>query len=117
MKLPPIIESAKSRPLSLDPRSGSFIHYDEVQSGKKKIYPIEKLTHDQLLDLAIKRQLTNIPSTTATLNGGTHTYTNQQLAEEMRAQSKLGKQMFDADINYLKFYLSQFPPEAFEEVD
>jgi hypothetical protein len=117
MKLPPIVESAKSRPLSFDPRSGQFIYYDEVQSEKKKIYPLENLNHEQLLNLAIKRQLTNTPSTTATLNGGTHTYTNEQLAEEMRAQSKLGKQMFEADIDYLKFYLSQFPPEAFEKLD
>jgi hypothetical protein len=33
----------------------------------------------------------------------------------MRAQTKFGKQMFDADVNYLKFYLSQFPPQAFEK--
>ena len=117
MELPPIVESAKSRPLSFDPRSGSYIYYDEVKNGKKNIYPIEKLNPEQLLNLAVKRQLTNIPSTTARMAGETHTYSNEQLADEMRSQTKFGKQMFDADINYLKFYLSQFPPEAFEKLD
>jgi hypothetical protein len=115
MELPAIVESAKSRPLSYDPRTDEFIYYDDVRSEKKKIYPLEKLTHQQLLKLAIERQLANVPSTTVVLKG--QTYTNEQVAEEMRAQSKFGKQMFDADVNYLKFYLSQFPPEAFEKPD
>ena len=112
MELPPIVESAKSRPLSYDPRTDKFIYYDDLRTGKK-IYPLEKLTHEQLLKLAIERQLSNVPSTTTVLNG--ETYTNQQVAEEMRAQSKFGKQIFDADTNYLKFYLSQFPSQVFEK--
>jgi len=115
MDLPPIVESAKSRPLSYDPRTDEFIHYDDVQSGKKKIYPLDKLTPGQLLKLAIERQLTNIPSTTAVLNG--QTYTNEQVAAEMQAKSKFGQQMFETDINYLNFYLSQFPRAAFEDMD
>lgn len=115
MELPPIVEAAKARPLSFDPRSGEFIHYDDVQSEQKKIYPLENLTAEQLLNLAIERQLTNVPNTTTTLNG--ESYSNEQLADEMRRQTKFGKQMFEADINYLKFYLSQFPPEAFEKTD
>jgi hypothetical protein len=109
--LPPIVDSAKRRPLSLDPQSGSFIYYDDVEKGKKKITPIEKLKHEQLLKLAIERQVTNKPSITATLNG--QVFTNEQLAREIGAQSKIGKQMFNADIEYLKFYLSQFPQECF----
>ncbi len=112
MQLPPIIESAKARPLSYDPASDEFIFYDEIAAGKKKIYPLEKLSSEQLLELAIERQLTNEPTTTAVLG---ETYDNEQLANEMRAQTKFGKQMFEADINYLKFYLSQFPPEAFAQ--
>jgi hypothetical protein len=115
MKLPPIVDSAKTRPLSYDPRTDEFIYYDDVASGKKKIYQPEKLTHEQLLKLAIERQLTNLPSATTVLTG--ETYTNEQVAKEMRAQTKFGKQMFEADIDYLKFYLSQFPREAFEETD
>jgi len=113
MQLPPIVESAKARPLSYDPRTDKFIHYDDVSRGKQKIYPLEKLTHEQLLKLAIERQLTNLPSTTTVLG---ENYTNEQVAAEMRARTKFGKQMFEADINYLKFYHSQFPREAFEEV-
>ena len=115
MELPPIVESAKSRPLSYDPRIDEFIYYDDPRSGRKKLYPLEKLTHEQLLKLAIERQLTNVPATTSVLTD--HTYTNEQVAEEMRVQTKFGKQMFAGDINYLKFYLAQFPPEAFEEIE
>lgn len=117
MKLPPIVESAKTRPLSFAPHTGVYIYYDEIANGEKKIYPIEKLSDEQLLELAIKRQLTNVPTTTSKLSKEPNTYTNEQLAEEIRAQTKFGKQMFDADINYLKYYLSQFPPEAFEKTN
>jgi len=112
MELPAIIESAKSRPLSYDPRADEWIFYDDVRSGKKKIYPLEELTPEQQRNLAIERQLRNARATTAVL--GPQTYTNEQVAEEMRNQTKLGKQLLQADLNYLKFYLSGFPREAFD---
>lgn len=112
MELPPIVESAKSRPLSYDPRAQQWIFYDDVRLGRKKIFPLQKLTPEQQTDLVIERQLRNAPATTAVL--GPQTFTNEQVAEEMRAQSKLGKQLIDADLKYLRFYLSSFPPEAFE---
>jgi hypothetical protein len=113
MELPAIIESAKSRPLSYDPRAGEWIFYDDVRLGRKKIFPVAELTPEQQLNLAIERQLRNAPTTTAVL--GPHTYTNEQVAEEMRNQTKLGKQLLEADLNYLKFYLSSFPREAFDD--
>jgi hypothetical protein len=115
MELPPIVASAKSRPLSYDPRSDEFIYYDEVRDGKRKLYPVEKLDARQSLKLAVERQLKNAPATTAVLNG--ETYSNEQVAEEMRRQTKFGKQMLEADINYLKYYLGQFPPDAFEKIE
>ncbi len=113
IKLPPIVEAAKKRPLGVNPHSGSFIYYDDLAKGSQKIVPVEKLNHDQVLKLAVERQFTNDPkSTTVTLNG--QSFTKEQLVKEMRSQTKIGRQMFDADINYLKFYLSQFPKECFE---
>ena len=112
LRLPPIVESVKARPLSYDPRTDEFIFYEDVERGRKRIYPLEKLTQEQILKLAIERQLTNVPSTTSVLNG--RTFTNEQVAQEMRSGTKFGRQMLDADIPYLKFYLSQFDPGAFE---
>ena len=112
MVLPAIVEGAKKRPLSLDPQTGSYIYYDKVEKGEQKIVPIERLTHDQLLRLAIKRQLTNEPSLTTTMNG--QFFTNEQLAKEIENETKIGQQIFRSDIDYLKFYLSQFPPECFK---
>ena len=110
---PAIVESAKSRPLSFDPDSGSFIYYDDIVEGKKKIVPIEKLTYDELMNLVLERQLKNEPNTTAIL--GKNTFSNEDLAREIREHSKIGTQVFSADVDYLKFYLSQFPSESFEK--
>ena len=115
MDLPPIVESTKSRPLSYDPLRDEFIYYDEVQQGEKKLYPLERLSSEQKLKLAIERQLANPPTTTAVLDK--RVFSNEEVAEEMRAHTKFGEQMFRSDINYLEFYLSQFPKEAFQEID
>lgn len=115
MELPAIIESAKSRPLSYDPRTQEWIFYEDVRLGRKKIYPLPKLTPEQLLNLAIERQLRDAPSAIAVL--GPHTFTNEQVAEEMRNGTKLGKQLLEADLRYLKFYLSGFPPEVFDKAE
>ena len=113
MKLPDIVESAKKRPLGFNPETGKFIYYDEVKEGVQKLIPIDKLGHDQLLNLAIERIRSNEPNTIATLNG--EVFNNDQQANEVRLQTKTGKQIFESDINYLKFYLSQFPAESFEK--
>jgi hypothetical protein len=110
IKLPPIVGSVKKRPLGIDPISGAFVYYDELERGSKKILPVENLTLEQQIALAVERQLTNVPSTTVVLTG--ETFTNEQLANEIKNQSKIGKQMLKADIDYLKFYLSQFPKEC-----
>ena len=112
VNLPDIVETAKSRPLSYDPKTEQFIYYDKVEKGAQKIIPLDKLSQEQLLKLAVERKLSDVESTTITLNG--EVFTNKQLAKEMKRQSKIGKQMFLADIDYLKFYLSQFPQESFE---
>lgn len=111
--IPSIIESAKKRPLSLDPASGSFILYDEVLNGSKKIVRLEKLSMDQLINLAAERQLTDEPGITVILTG--RSFTKNELATEILNQTIIGKKMFDVDINYLKFYLSQFPDDCFEK--
>jgi len=112
--LPPIIEAAKKRPLGINSRSGSFVYYDDLQKGRQKMTPIDKLSHSQLLKLAVERQLSDSPDgTTVTLNG--QSFTKEQLAREMESNTKIGRQIFEAEINYLKFYLPQFPKECFEE--
>ncbi len=112
-KLPAIVESVKQRPLGYNPLTNEFIYYDNVAAGKQKLYPINKLSLPQLQKLAIERTLTNIPSQTVTLNG--EVFSNEQLADEIKKQSKIGKQIFDTDINYLNYFLSTFPDEAFEK--
>ena len=113
IELPDIVEAAKKRPLSYNPASNEFIYYDKVEQGIQKIFPIDRLNHDQLLKLAVERQLSDQTSTTATLNG--QLFSNEQIAEEMKSQTKIGKQIFNSDINYLRFFLSQFPKECFEQ--
>jgi len=109
--LPAISPSALNRPLSLDPSTEEFVYYEKVQQGEQKIVPIEQLNQDQLLRLIVERQFHSGTNHIVTL-GGRH-FTREQLIQEIKSKSKIGKQIFDADVNYLKFYLSSFPPESF----
>ena len=113
IKLPDIVESAKKRPLSINPETGNYIYYDDIETGKEKITPLKDLNEDQLLKLSIERHLSDEPSTLVTLNG--ESFDSQQAAKEIQKQTKVGKQFFSSDMNYLKYYLSQFPKESFEK--
>lgn len=113
VELPQIVETAIRRPLSYNPQTDKFIYYGDVCNGKIKIVPIEKLNAEQQLKLVIERQITNEPSTTVVLNG--QKYTNEQIVAEMQNNTKIGKQLVEADINYLKYYLSSFPEQCFEK--
>lgn len=111
--LPDIIESAKKRPLSLNPKTGKFVYYDDVANGEAKIYPLEKLSDEQRIDLTVERQLTNEPTHTSVLTGDV--FSNEQVADEIRKKTKIGNQLFKSDLEYLEFYLSQFPEDSFEK--
>ena len=110
---PAVVESARKRPLCFDPESGSYILYDEIANGLKKIIPLEKLSEKELIALSAERHLSDGPGTTVILTG--QVFTKKQLAEEIINQTPIGKQMFTIDIEYLKYYLSQFPVECFEK--
>ncbi len=113
IKLPPIVEPAKKRPLGVIPGTGAFIYYDDVERGSQKLIPLEELGQEELVNLAVERQFSDEPGgRTVTLNG--QSFTKEQLAREIRSKSKIGKWMLDANVNYLKHFLSQFPKECFE---
>lgn len=111
--IPAVVESARKRPLCFDPVSGSYILYDEIASGLKKIIPLGKLSEKELIALSAERHLSDVPGNTIILTG--QVFTKKQLADEIINQTPIGKQMFIIDIEYLKFYLSQFPEECFEK--
>ena len=111
--IPAVVESARKRPISFNPATGNFILYDDIASGSLKIVPLEKLSHKELISLSVERQLADGPGTVIILTG--QAYTKKQLADEIMNQTTIGKQMFEIDIEYLKFYLSQFPTECFEK--
>jgi hypothetical protein len=113
LQLPDIIETAKKRPLSINPLTGSFIYYEKVQTEDQKIIPIEKLNQEQLMKLIVERELSNEPNTTVTLNG--ESFSNEELAKEILLQTKIGKQIYNSEVDYLKFYLEQFPDDCFEK--
>jgi len=112
MKLPDIVAAAKRRPLSYNPITKTYIYYDELEQGTAKLYPIEKLSPEQLKQLVIERQLSNTPTDYATLQE--LKWNNEAMADEIRNETKLGKQILQADKDYLEFYLAQFPKECFE---
>jgi hypothetical protein len=110
--IPAVVESAKKRPISFNPVSGTYILYDDIASGALKIVPLDKLSHKELISLSVERHLCDDPGTSVILTG--QTFTKKQIANEIKNQTTIGKQMFEIDIEYLRFYLSQFPKECFE---
>ncbi|GEM_PF-1658245 len=111
--IPAVVESARKRPLCYDPMTGSYILYDEIASGFKKIVTLDKLSEKELIALSVERLLSDDPGNTVILTG--QVFTKKQLANEIISQTIIGKKMFEIDIEYLKFYLSQFPKECFEK--
>ena len=111
--IPAVVESARKRPISFNPVTGTFILYDDIASGSLKIVPLEKLSSEELISLSVERYLTDDPGNIIVLTG--QSFTKKQLADEILNQTPIGKQMFDIDIEYLRFYLSQFPKECFEQ--
>ncbi|MEI6141045.1 MAG: hypothetical protein WCP85_17385 [Mariniphaga sp.] len=112
-EIPAVVESARRRPISFNPVTGTFILYDDVANGSLKIVSLEKLSSKELISLSVERYLADDPGTTIVLTG--QSFTKKQLADEIMNQTAIGKQMFDIDIEYLRFYLSQFPQECFEQ--
>ena len=111
--IPAVVESARKRPISFNPATGTYILYDDIASGSLKIVPLEKLSDNELISLSVERHLTDDPGTAIVLTG--QAFTKKQLADEIMNQTTIGKQMFEIDIEYLRFYLSQFPKECFEK--
>ena len=112
-EIPAVAESARKRPISFNPITGTYILYDDVANGSLKIVPLEKLSRKELIALSVERCLTDSPGNTILLTG--QVFTKKQLADEILNQTAIGKQMFDIDIEYLRFYLTQFPKECFEQ--
>ncbi|WP_111669978.1 hypothetical protein [Algoriphagus litoralis] len=110
--LPPIAIEAKAKPLSYNPQSGEFIYYDKVASGEQKIYPFSRLEKDARKILAIKRyQSAREEMMVSTLNG--ETYTKEDIVKEIENETTVGQGFVSLDLNYLEYYLSTFPKNAF----
>ena len=50
--IPDVAESARKRPLCFDPVTGSYVLYDDIANGLKKIIPLEKLSGKELIALS-----------------------------------------------------------------
>jgi hypothetical protein len=114
ISLPAIVLAAKAKPLSYNPETCEFIYYDKVAAGEQKIYPFTKLDADSRVKLAIKRyELADEKTMVSTLNG--ETYSKESIVSEIEQGSSVGKNFVSLDLNYLEYYLSTFPKEAFTE--
>lgn len=114
ISLPPIALEAKSKPLSYNPQTCEFVYYDKVANGEQKIYPFSKLDKDARNKLAIKRyQSSEENSMVSTLNG--EMYSTEKIVQEIENDTPVGQSFVSLDLNYLEFYLSTFPKNAFSE--
>lgn len=108
------MEEAKAKPLSYNPKTEDFIYYDEVAAGKQKIHPLSLLDKPSKKKLAIKRYENSEDNTViSTLNG--ENYSKKDVITEIQKGTPIGESFFNLDINYLEYFLSTFPKEAFEE--
>jgi hypothetical protein len=114
IRLPAIMEEAKAKPLSYNPRTQEYIYYENVAAGKQKIYPVQQLDSKQKKKLTQKRySASEAGGLISTLNG--ESYSRKQIIEEIENDTPVGTSFADLDMNYLMFYLEDFPREAFEE--
>ena len=114
ISLPPIALAAKAKPLSYNPQTCEFNYYDKVADGKQKIYPFAKLDKESRNKLAIKRYVSSEENTmVSTLNG--EQYSKEAIVREIEQGTSVGNSFVSLDLNYLEYYLSTFPKEAFGE--
>lgn len=112
IKLPPIVDSAKAKPLSYDQLTEEFVYYDKVAAGDQKIYPITKLDRISRIKLAVKRYQSSEENTlVSTLNG--EEYSKENIVNEIENGTPVGENFVALDLNYLEYFLGTFPKEAF----
>ncbi|MEP0711817.1 hypothetical protein [Algoriphagus sp.] len=114
LSLPPIALEAKGKPLSYNPQTSEFAYYDKVASGEQKIYPVAKWTKDSRTKLAIKRYQTSEENMMVSTLNGEH-YSKENIVKEIELGSAVGQSFMSLDLNYLEYYLSTFPENAFGE--
>lgn len=111
-QIPNILSYDKNRPLGYDPRNDKMILFDDVVKGRAKLIHLEMLNDEQLIKLSVERALKNEHIVMADYTG--RIITNLELAQEILEQTNFGIEMMKSDIEYLKFFLSQFPQDCFE---
>lgn len=112
ISLPPIALEAKGKPLSYKPQTCEFSYYDKVANGGQKIYPFAKMDKDSRIKLAIKRYQSSEENTmVSTLNG--EQYSKEAIVREIEQETSVGNSFVSLDLNYLEYYLSTFPANAF----
>ncbi|WP_339864915.1 DUF3892 domain-containing protein [uncultured Algoriphagus sp.] len=112
ISLPPIALEAKPKPLSYNPQTCEFAYYDRVANGEQKIYPSDKWDKDSRIRLAIKRYESSEENMmVSTLNG--ETYSKEKIVQEIENGTPVGQSFVSLDLNYLEYYLSTFPENAF----
>lgn len=112
LNLPFIIESAKKRPLGLNPINHQFVYYDELQSGVSKLIPLNKLDDSSSKKLIIERYRTLDNKTLTSFIDGKN-YSINEIINEINNASKVGNAFKTMELNYLNYYLSTFPKSIF----
>jgi hypothetical protein len=95
----------QKKPLCYDPERERFIYFKEIVSGKEKIVPLEKLTHDQIKKLIVKRNRTGPDYTVSTLTGEKRT--RDEVVNEIEKESAFGIMTIEAEKDHLSGLLKQ----------
>lgn len=104
-QLPDIQGPNRLKPLTYDPERGKFILYDELLSGKERIVPVERLSHEDVKKLIVERNRVGPAYTIRDLNGAL--LTREDVVQAIESETPFGKITLDAEISYLAELLKQ----------
>jgi hypothetical protein len=104
-EMPQLEGQNRLKPLSYDPKTGRFITYDEIISGRAKIVPLDQLSPEQLKNLVLQRQRVGPDYTMSDLNG--RAVKRDEIVQQIINDTEFGRMVMKAEIAYLREFLNQ----------
>ncbi len=104
--LPEIKGPARRKPVCYDPGTDSFITIDDLEAGKAKIVPLERLTEEQLKRLVIERNRVG-EDYKVQMDWAEPAQSRNDIIKQIEADTEFGRVAVEADISYLGDLLKQ----------
>ena len=104
--LPEIKGLARKKPVCYDPETDRFVTIDDLDAGKAKIFPLDRLTEEQLKRLVIERNRVG-EDYKVQMNWAEPPQSRNDVIKQIEADTELGRVTVQADVTYLGDLLKQ----------